>query len=108
MMRPALRNLAIIAIVVLGACADMQWTKPGVDAAGVERELADCRMAARQRVLQQPESLSSAVPQIGGPAGASHPVVVETPVRQDDRFLAEHGATRACMQQRGYQIKPAG
>src|SRR4051812_32734211 len=99
--------VAALAVLMLGACAEMRWTKPGSDAATVSRELDACRGAAlRREGAPQPPAAPSADPQTPvdrAATSAGNRSVVGT---SNERFVAEHEAVRLCMTQRGYRLEP--
>ena len=85
----------------LGACADMDWTRPGADKAAVSRDLDECRGRA----------LRGSPPEAAG--RTQDPQLVDrganpnTGRTSNERFIAEHDAVRQCMVGRGYQLTPA-
>src|SRR5687768_11558520 len=105
-MTTLLRIGVLVTCLAVGACAEMRWSKPGVDANQASRDLDACRGAALQR----------SGPRGAGTAGADMQSAVERGTSasgtrpagtSDDRFIAEHEEVRVCMLQRGYQLRPA-
>lgn len=92
---------ACIAALSLGACADMDWSKPGVDKAATANDLEQCRGVALGR---------STTPQVAAERGTTTTGVL-APARSagtaNERFIAEHEAVRQCMLAKGYQLAPA-
>ena len=101
-MRRATRQfLAIAPALLLVACGEMRWTKPGGSDADVNADLANCRAAA-QATIQR--SLGPRLPQISGGHMGNAPVD-PSPA---DRQMREQQAVDRCMQEKGYQQVPAG
>lgn len=93
----------LAAAVLLQGCAQMQWTKPGADAATIARDQNECRSVA----------LGRAAPTVagrGGPDsrtdGGRSPVMAPAQ-GSNERFVAENEEVRRCMLQRGYQLTPS-
>ena len=100
--------VAASTVLLLGACAEMKWTKSGADAATVSRELDDCRaVALRRGATVQPAAATSAEPQLPIDRGATSPGNRAVAGSSNERFVAEHEQVRACMTQRGYQLQRA-
>ena len=98
--------VAVTAALLLGACAEMKWTKPGANAATVSRELDDCRATALRRgTAIQPAAAPSAEPQLPIDRGASSAGNRSVAGSSNERFVAEHEQVRACMTERGYQLQ---
>ena len=94
---------ATAAVVLLAAgCAEMQWSRPGADAALVARDQDECRAQALQRAI--PSVAARGTPD----ARTSMPGTPPQGQGSSDRFVAEHEEMRRCMLQRGYELKPAG
>ena len=94
---------ALTAAALLAAgCAQMQWTKPGADAATIARDQDECRSQALR-----------ATPPVAGArspdarSDGTRPPVMAPAQGSNERFVAEHEEMRRCMLQRGYQLKPA-
>ena len=92
-------------LVLLGACADMRWTKSGADEATVSRDLDQCRAAALRRAAPPAAGTVAADPQVsveraGVPAGNR-----SVAGSANERFIAEHESIRVCMTGRGYQLE---
>jgi hypothetical protein len=93
--------LAALAVIASG-CAEMQWTKPGADAAALARDQNECRAIALQRAA--PVAARGA---LDARTDAGRPPVMAPAQGSNERFVAEHEEMRRCMIQRGYALKPA-
>ena len=92
-------------LVLLGACADMRWTRSGADEATVSRELDECRAQALRRAAPAGAGTAAADPQVpvdraGVPTGNR-----SVAGSANERFIAEHESVRVCMTARGYQLQ---
>ena len=98
-MRRALLPLALC----LGAagCASLavHWEKPGVDPTATQRDLADCRIAARD------ESMRNYYP-APAPLFGAHRWGLWDQHSESQRFYAESNLTRFCMRNKGYELVP--
>jgi hypothetical protein len=96
-----LRLSAVAVALLLAACADLQWEKPGVDAAALDQDLQQCTQRARLEARREEiPRLDSPLVLRADPQG--RPVVVPSSPRTTDRYLAEHDFTAACMRTKGY------
>ena len=95
---------ASLGIVLLAAgCAEMQWSKPGANAAAVARDQDECRSAALGRAGPPVAGRTSLEARTDG----SRPPVMAPAQGSNERFVAEHEEVRRCMIERGYTLKPA-
>lgn len=93
---------ALVASLLYG-CADLQWARPGADAAAVSRDLDACRAVA----------LNAAAPPVA-PVGSTEsvtdhgrPRALQPSAGSNERFVAEQEVVRRCMGQRGYALRQA-
>lgn len=100
-----LQATAAASLLLLTACADLHWQKPGADTVALDRDLDQCALQARldARRAETPR-LDSALMFRADPQG--RPVVVPSTTRDTDRYLAERDFTGACMRGRGYVLAP--
>lgn len=95
-----MRTNRILALFVLmvAACAPVQWARHGASDADLTRDLADCRKEAALRYPGGAVGLPPAPidPRFGGPGG---PTLAESQMR-------EQVALANCMRARGYQLVP--
>ena len=94
--------LAALVLLVQG-CAEMQWSKPGADAAAIAREQDECRAAAIGRAGPPVAGRGS----LDARSDGGRPPVMAPTQGSNERFVAEHEEMRRCMMERGYQLKPA-
>src|SRR5687767_10290155 len=103
-----MKNLFYAALFGAGAllaqgCAQMQWTKPGADAATIARDQDQCRAQALRRGAPPVAGVGSPDARTDG----GRPGVMAPAQGSNERFVAEHEEMRRCMLQRGYELKPA-
>jgi hypothetical protein len=91
--------LAIVPALLLAACGEMRWTKPGGSDADVNADLANCRAAAHSSIER---TLGPRLPQTSQGRMGNAPVD-PTPA---DRQMQEAQAVNRCMQEKGYQLVP--
>ena len=102
-MKTVAHAVALSIVLLAAGCAEMQWSKPGADAAAIARDQDECRSAA----------LGRAGPPVAGRSGldartdGGRPPVMAPTQGSNERFVAEHEEMRRCMLERGYQLKPA-
>jgi hypothetical protein len=94
---------AALAVLVAG-CAELRWHKPGVEAAMLESDLAQCRQIARLRAERESWPPWFEAPRIVGLDRQGRILVSEPHARPSERFLLEQEYTRACMRARGYEL----
>lgn len=95
MRSPALLSLTALVLV---ACAELRWAKPGVDAAALQQDLDACRLRARAQVARSGPRLPPVIdPRFGTEVGQAKQV--DQPVREED--LAHR-----CMREQGYSLVP--
>ena len=99
---PYATTLAAIALLAHG-CAQMQWSKPGADAATLARDQNECRGEALRRGPPPVTGVGSADARTDG----SRPGVMSPGQGSNERFVAENEEMRRCMLKRGYELKPA-
>ncbi|HYC46611.1 MAG TPA: hypothetical protein VED01_14150 [Burkholderiales bacterium] len=88
-------------VLIVQGCASGQWTKPGADAAMVNREMEECRKLALSRATAPVAPAGSPAARTdGGRVGALTPAV-----GSNERFVNEHEDIRRCMIQRGYALQ---
>jgi len=105
--RVHLRSSAVAVVLVLTACAELHWQKPGVDAAVLDKDLRECTQLARLEARREElPRLDSPLMIRADPQG--RPVVVPSGTRDTERFLREQDLTGACMRRRGYALVPDG
>ena|SRR6185503_17494613 len=99
-----MRAIALSLVVLLAAgCAEMHWSRPGVDPARVEEDLAQCRGEARlQAARVAPRSTGLAVLPTD-PMG--RPIAGPSRARTEDLALLEQDLTGACMRGKGYSLE---
>jgi hypothetical protein len=100
------RSSAVALVVLVAACAEMQWSKDGAAPADLERDLAGCREQAHVQAERQSVP-HAAGPRIVGVDAAGRPIVSQPERIDGDRFLAERDLTRHCMGRKGYKLAPA-
>ena len=94
-------TLATVALLVNG-CGQMQWVKPGADAAAIARDQDQCRSQALRRGAPPVSGVGS--PDVRTDGG--RPGVMAPAQGSNERFVAENEEMRR-MLQRGYELKPA-
>jgi hypothetical protein len=93
--------------VVSTGCAEMRWSKAGVDSAKLEEDLAQCRSEARLQASRE------ALPRMPGPGPVlradptGRPVVAQPGSRGTDSLVLEQDLTGSCMRGKGYALAPA-
>lgn len=97
-----IRTLYVLALAaMLHGCADLQWSKPGADAAAVSRDLDACRAVA----------LNAAAPPVAPVASTEsvtdhgRPRAMQPSAGSNERFVAEQEVIRRCMAHRGYALR---
>lgn len=100
--------MLLAACAGIAGCAQLKWYKPGMDAAALEQNLAECRQLARARAVRETWPFGLAGPRIIGVDRDGRAIVFEPYPRDTDRFLREHDLTRACMHKKGYALVPVG
>ncbi len=85
----------------LAGCATLavHWEKPGVDPAATQKDLSECRVAARD------ESMRNYYP-APAPLYGAHRWFIWDPYAESQRFYAEGNLTRFCMRNKGYELVP--
>ena len=95
-------TLVAVALLANG-CGQMQWSKPGADAAAIANDQDQCRSQALRRGPPPISGVGSADARSdGGRPGVMAPVQ-----GSNECFVAENEEMRRCMLQRGYELKPA-
>ena len=93
------RRLVPIALaLVLSACAELRWQRPGADEAVVLQDFVNCRGLAQRKItrLWGPDVPISTNPRLGPP-------VEPSPAQ---RRLLERDAEDHCMREQGYTVAP--
>ena len=90
---------ALVLALVLAACSQLEWRKPGGDGTALARDLTNCRAlahdkAARAGNIGLPPPVSD--PRFGPPPGPS----------LAEQRLQEQQAVDACMRGKGYALVP--
>lgn len=101
-----LPNAAIAIFLLLGGCADLRWTREGVDDATLARDLDDCARSAHVQASSQVISAGPATPQVMGVDPQGRAFVANPFPASSDRFIVEHDLERLCMTGKGYQLAP--
>jgi hypothetical protein len=99
------RSSAAALLLLITACAEMQWSKDGTGPDDRERDLAACRGQAQSQAERQ------SVPHPGGPRivgvdRLGRPIVSQPEQLDGERFMAERDLTRHCMGRKGYRLVP--
>src|SRR5687767_7361203 len=104
-----MKSLPVIALcaLLLAACAEMRWSKPGADQAAVSRDLDECRGNALRRAAPLGPGAPTADPQVPVDRAATPAGNRSATGSSNERFIAEHENVRVCMTGRGYQLQPA-
>ena len=101
-----LRSSAVAVMVLsVAGCAEMRWSKPGMESAKLEEDLAQCRGEARLRAARASLPRTTALPPLLTDPGG-RPVPGPTRSRTDDPMLLEQDLTGACMRGKGYELAP--
>ena len=103
-----MRFVAFAAVLALSACAQLQWSRQDGSAAP-QKEVEDCEDAARAQVAARPYGYMVVDPlivqdSVSRRVNAYPPGVFADPY--GDRFVEENRLTSACLQARGYELKP--
>jgi hypothetical protein len=104
--RVYLRLSAVALALLVAGCAEMRWSKPGVDPAKLEEDLAQCRGEARLQAARE------SLPRMPGSSPAlrtdstGRPVVAQPGSRGTDTLVLEQELTSSCMRGKGYQLAP--
>lgn len=94
----------LAAALLLTACADLRWARPGTDAAAAEHDLEQCRQQAEldaRHMLPPRGAQPSVAMNRDGSVTATR-----RPAYDTDRFLLEQDFAAACMRKKGYQREP--
>ena len=86
---------------MLSGCADLQWSKPGADAAAVSHDLDACRSVALK------SAGAPVAPARGTESVTDHgrPSSMQPTAGSNERFVAEQETIRRCMASRGYVLR---
>lgn len=95
-----------VALIVLSAagCAELQWSKPGADAARMEEDFAQCRSEARLQADRVALPRAPLLPPTVGVDAQGRPVPVPARSRTEDPLLMEQDLAGACMRRKGYEL----
>jgi hypothetical protein len=101
-------SLLAVAMVALSAagCAELRWSKPGVDSARVEEDLAQCRSEARLQAQRMSLPRTAAGPPGLGTDPLGRAVPAPPRSRTEDPMLLEQDLTSSCMRGKGYALAP--
>ncbi|HKA39878.1 MAG TPA: hypothetical protein VKD25_08915 [Burkholderiales bacterium] len=106
-MKALCRWLAVVIVALSTAgCAEMRWSKPGADSAGVEEDLAQCRGEARLQAQRISLPRTAAVPPGLGTDSLGRAVPAPPRSRTEDPMLLEQDLTSSCMRGKGYELAP--
>lgn len=102
-----MRACSFVAIGLLVGCAEMRWSKPGVDPSRMEEDLAQCRAEAHLQASRVSLPRTSGLPSPGlGTDPAGRPVPAPSRSRTEDPMLLEQDLTGSCMRGKGYALAP--
>jgi hypothetical protein len=101
-MKPHSAAAVLGVCTLLGACAQVQWTKAGASPDAVARDLDECREVAMRQ--SPPACLAPALTQGVNPAFGPMP---GSPAASESstRFVEEQQDVRQCMVKRGYTLQ---
>jgi hypothetical protein len=100
--------LSVVALagLLVAGCAEMHWSKAGVDAAKLEEDLAQCRGEARLQASRESVPRTPGSPHAIRADAAGRPVVAPPASRGTDSLVLEQDLTSACMRGKGYALAP--
>ena len=100
MKSPRIILLAFALALIVPACAEVHWHKPGGDAAALPNDLASCRIAAHHSIERRlgPPVPSATDPRFGADMTLPSPA---------ERRMQERMAEDQCMRDKGYTLVPA-
>jgi hypothetical protein len=97
---------AVVAVLAMGGCAEVRWSKPGVEPAKLEEDLAQCRGEARLQASRESVPRSPGSPQAIRMDAAGRPIVAPPASRGTDTLVLEQDLTSSCMRGKGYELAP--
>ncbi len=94
----ATRFFALLPALLLPACGEVRWHKPGTDEISISNELAACRSTAHNSIQRMygPPQPSSGHPWLGA-------TIEPSPA---DRQMREQETVSRCMREKGYTLVP--
>jgi hypothetical protein len=97
----------VVVILAITGCAEMRWSKTGVDSARLEEDLAQCRGEARLQAAREATPRVPGSPRVVAMDSMGRPVAAPPMARATDPLLLEQDLTGACMRGKGYALAPA-
>src|SRR5512132_1431295 len=99
MPRAPLPFFALVLALMLAACSELRWHKPGGDESALAHDLTNCRALAHEKAARAgniglPPATTD--PRFGAPSGPT----------QAEQRLQEQQAVDACMRDQGYALVP--
>ncbi len=96
----ALRLFTYALALLLTACGEMRWTRPGGDHASAGNDLANCRVAAHSSTERM---YGPMLPPVTSGGQFGNAPVGPTPA---DRQMREQETVNRCMRDKGYALVP--
>jgi hypothetical protein len=100
------RRPSAILILLIAACAPLEWRKDGADATALERDVGECQSQAIARAQHEAPLFGFPRPPVIGMDTRGRVVTGHAGRYDTDRAILEHDLTRACMRERGYELAP--
>ena len=101
---PICRWAAATLLLWFLGCAPLDWQKPGVTEAEIDRDYARCAAQARSEMLRQMPIMQPAPQLIVDQQGRV--VTVQTRNHDSERFFLEQNRLRQCMAALDYTLQP--
>lgn len=105
-----MRSIALVALLALGGCAPMQWTRQDASAEELSRDLKECQDSAFWESQRRPFGFQHIGPMVVQDSTARRFFVYPHGPFADpygERFTEENRLAHSCMKNRGYQLAPA-
>lgn len=105
-----MRRIALLALLAMGGCTPMQWTRPDASPEQLSRDLKECQDEAFWEAQRRPLGFPTMGPVVvQDSAGRRFFVYPYGPFADPygDRFIEEGRLANGCMRSRGYQLAPA-
>lgn len=105
-----MRSIVLPALLVLGGCAPVQWTRQDASAEQLNRDLKECRDSAFWEAQRRPYGFQHIGPVVVQDSTSRRFLVYPYGPFADpygDRFIEEGRLEHFCMRNRGYQLAPA-
>lgn len=93
--------------LILAACAELRWQKPGADEAQIQNDTGECRRKARLAAMREPSLRDHGLPEVVGTDRSGRPVVMPRSAPESERLLREQDYFTSCMREKGYRLVPA-